>query len=278
MKVYIFPPDNEARIEHLDNGINESLCFVIDKRKTKDVFSNHLFLQSDHKVFVAKESFPYSMIDNWVSSDENVKKFDAVFTTQMSLMSKQKSKDIFYIPFGDPWCSPVKQDISSLKSFTVTYMPGKKNIGVFEGHRVRKQVYSLLSESNSSLDVSIKLYDPNVWVDEKSSIFDDYQFSIIIENCVADGWFTEKLLDPMLRMTVPIYRGDPFLGNIFDSRGYICFDTPAELLQILQSLDSSTYNSMLPYALENYKTAIHFYEKKFYQRMIDLAVDVFFNK
>jgi hypothetical protein len=44
----------------------------------------------------------------------------------------------------------------------------------------------------------------------------DYTFSVAIENCVEDGYFTEKLTDCILTNTTPIYYGCPSIDKFFD--------------------------------------------------------------
>lgn len=45
----------------------------------------------------------------------------------------------------------------------------------------------------------------------------DYKFSIAIENCVEDGYFTEKLTDCILTDTTPIYYGCPNIESYIDN-------------------------------------------------------------
>ena len=64
----------------------------------------------------------------------------------------------------------------------------------------------------------------------------DYRFSIVIENCKRDYWFTEKLIDCLRTGTIPIYWGCPSIGDFFDIRGFILFDDINDLENILNNL------------------------------------------
>ena len=55
--------------------------------------------------------------------------------------------------------------------------------------------------------------------------------------------------------TIPIYYGMPSIGDYFDTRGMIIFNDVEEISDILNSLSKELYNSMLPYARENFKIA-----------------------
>jgi hypothetical protein len=49
----------------------------------------------------------------------------------------------------------------------------------------------------------------------------DYMFSVVIENCEIDGFFTEKILDCFATATIPVYLGSPNIGNYFNKDGII---------------------------------------------------------
>lgn len=46
-------------------------------------------------------------------------------------------------------------------------------------------------------------------------------FHLCIENCRSPGYFTEKLMDCFRSRSVPIYWGDPNIGEVFDTSGMI---------------------------------------------------------
>ena len=63
----------------------------------------------------------------------------------------------------------------------------------------------------------------------------DYRFSIAMENCCADTYFTEKILDCFLTGTVPIYWGTRKICNIFNENGIVFLD------YFLENIDSFDY-------------------------------------
>lgn len=50
-----------------------------------------------------------------------------------------------------------------------------------------------------------------------------YKFSLAIENAVWPGYTTEKLVEPMLAGSVPVYFGDPLAVRDFDPASYLDF-------------------------------------------------------
>lgn len=82
----------------------------------------------------------------------------------------------------------------------------------------------------------------------------DYMFSVAIENVSCDdNYFSEKIIDCFLTGTIPIYHGCIHIGEFFDERGILSFQTQQELDAIIDSLSLEKYNSMLEYAKINYK-------------------------
>ena len=58
-------------------------------------------------------------------------------------------------------------------------------------------------------------------VTDKYAFLADYKFAIAFENESHPGYTTEKVADPMLVDTIPIYWGDPLVGRDFDTRSFL---------------------------------------------------------
>jgi hypothetical protein len=282
VKALIFEDGSSCptRTANIDNGINATVSFVIDGKN--EVFSNLEWLESDYKFYVAKEAFPLSGSDKWISQHKS--SFDYILTTQLSLAHAcdRGFTNALYLPFATSWCKKLEDENSVDKDFALSFLPGSKFISVLPGHHVRKQIYTFLSEHKEGCLAEVQLFPPQDWVDRKEDVFDRFQFSIIVENYSSPGWFTEKFLDPFMRMTVPIYWGDPLIGNIFDPRGLLQFQTPNDLNAILKSITSETYDNMLPYIRKNHEISVNFSKcenklHSFDTRMIRLSAEVIRN-
>ena len=65
-----------------------------------------------------------------------------------------------------------------------------------------------------------ELYPGEKW-DCKKKFLSEYKFTIAFENYVYPGYQTEKLYDAMQANSLPIYCGDPFIGDVFNTRSFI---------------------------------------------------------
>lgn len=60
--------------------------------------------------------------------------------------------------------------------------------------------------------------------DEKYSVLAPYKYSIAIENDFEDDWMTEKVVDPILTYTMPIYYGCPNIDKYLTDNSYLRID------------------------------------------------------
>lgn len=64
-----------------------------------------------------------------------------------------------------------------------------------------------------------KLWGGRTFLKDKKDALLPFMFHVCIENC--DIYFTEKLIDSVLSMSMPVYYGDKDIGKVFDTRGMI---------------------------------------------------------
>ena len=76
-----------------------------------------------------------------------------------------------------------------------------------------------------------------------------------MENQKRDLHFSEKLINPIMTGTIPIYWGMPSIGDYFDTRGMIIMNDIEEFPNIYKTLGEQLYKDMLPYAKANFETA-----------------------
>ena len=119
------------------------------------------------------------------------------------------------------------------------------------GHMLRHEV---IKKYGDQIDVFGRGYRP---FPDKQDILKDYMFSIEIENCRKENYFTEKLLDCLALGTIPIYWGPKFgIKKFFDLNGFIQFDNIDDIRNILPSLDNQLYmqkQSSINFNLNNAK-------------------------
>lgn len=76
-----------------------------------------------------------------------------------------------------------------------------------------------------------------------------------MENQRRDLHFSEKLINPIMTGTIPIYWGMPSIGDYFDTRGMIIMNDIDDFPEIYNDLTEKRYMDMLPYAKENFEIA-----------------------
>ena len=64
------------------------------------------------------------------------------------------------------------------------------------------------------------VYGGGKW-ESKKRFLSTYKFTIAFENDISPGYQTEKLYDSMIANSLPIYCGDPFIGDTFNTRSFI---------------------------------------------------------
>ncbi len=152
-----------------------------------------------------------------------------------------------YYPFGGCWIEVENRKIDHNKTKLVSIIAsGKRNV---VDHHKRHEI---ISKHNNIIDVMGRGYKP---IEPISVGLIDYMFHIAMENESRDYHFSEKLINPIVVGAIPIYYGMPSIGDYFDTRGMIIFNDVGEMDDILNSLSGDLYQSMLPYARENFKLA-----------------------
>jgi hypothetical protein len=77
---------------------------------------------------------------------------------------------------------------------------------------------------------------------EKLKFIRDYKFVVSFENSSYAGYTTEKILEPLLAGSIPIYWGDPHVGRDFNTKrfiNYLDFETEEKVIDhVLQVADN----------------------------------------
>lgn len=60
-------------------------------------------------------------------------------------------------------------------------------------------------------------------VADKRAFVRKYKFSLAFENSSYPGYTTEKILEPMLENSIPLYWGNPLVGKDFNTRSFLNF-------------------------------------------------------
>jgi hypothetical protein len=91
------------------------------------------------------------------------------------------------------------------------------------------------------------------FIEKKETGLNDYYFSIAMLNDSYPNYFTEILTDCFATGTIPIYWGDPFIGEFFNEKGII----PLTDNFMVEDLSPDLYFSKMEYIKENFERAIN---------------------
>ena len=131
---------------------------------------------------------------------ENV--FDYILTFNAALLNR--GEQWLYYPCGGSWIAPSQWGMQH-KTKSISLIVSEKTKA--PGHKLRREI---LEKYGDRLDVYGRGVRP---VESKVEALRDYRYSIVVESIRLDGYFSEKLIDCISQGTVPIYWGDPAIGD-----------------------------------------------------------------
>jgi hypothetical protein len=180
----------------------------------------------------------------YVEAGHTAHRFDAVLTYHPDLLALSGFR---FMPYAGVWI-PESEWGMQPKTHLVSMLVGDK--WATEGHRIRHT----LADAVAGLGVDfygVRGVSVDYGWQTKLKVLGPYAFSIVGETCRIDNLFTEILLDCFAVGTIPIFWGCPNIGDYFDARGILNFETPAECAEIVAGLSWERYTELLPYAQEN---------------------------
>ncbi len=102
------------------------------------------------------------------------------------------------------------------------------------------------------------IYKGDIW-ERKRQFLSPYKFTIAFENYSYPGYQTEKLYDAMTINSVPIYCGDPYIGDIFNRNSFVnAFDIlKPNYSLIVQKLEQKVQMSFVDIRPQFYNNISH---------------------
>jgi hypothetical protein len=159
-------------------------------------------------------------------------KFHKVFTNYSDFSSKYCN--VISLPLAYSWVDKLVT-VDKKRDKLISLIASEKQ--KMPGHKFRHEIINTLSKE--SFEILGRGYRPFV---NKADGLLPYMYSIVIENCQEDDYFTEKIVDCLICGTIPLYWGASNIGNYFDSRGIISFQTISELRSILKNISTEDYS------------------------------------
>jgi hypothetical protein len=154
---------------------------------------------------------------------------------------------VYHHELGNSWCAStwwVGLDYDTLVKMSSDDVKKSKNLSIIDsgktatlGHRNRVMfINQLVAKMPESIDIFGKItssrsetcFKTTLPPKQKEAALLPYRYSLAIENGSTDYYFTEKLADPLLCWTMPIYWGCKKIESFFPPDSYIWVDIDKE--------------------------------------------------
>lgn len=151
-----------------------------------------------------------------------------------------------------------------------------------ERAKERKEFFDILNRYKK-VDSGGKVFNNIGYrVDKKLDFIKDYKFTIAFENSSYRGYTTEKIFEPMMVQSIPIYWGNPNIKEDFNIQSFINvhdYGSLKEVVEKIKEIDTNKdlYLKMLrePFLLKDKKTdyfseqrILNFFDKIFSEKKI----------
>nr|UZT28774.1 hypothetical protein [Nucleocytoviricota sp.]UZT29050.1 hypothetical protein [Nucleocytoviricota sp.] len=229
-----------------------------------DQFVRSIDLNAKYNICLLIES-PEIKNDAYEFISKNNNNFDLVLTFDKKLLDRGENFKLNL--YGTCWLHESYIKIWK-KTKICSFITSSKKIT--SGHHFRYIISNYITSNNLNIDIYGDKYKQLPYFTTKAFDYEhsgrhisnqkiigikEYMFSIVIENCKRDYYFTEKLIDCFLTGTVPIYYGCPSIKNFFNIKGMIIIDNLNDLKSIINSINEKLYHSMKEYIEENFNTS-----------------------
>lgn len=180
------------------------------------------------------------------------KDFDAIFTYDVDVLSKIPNSK-FLPSCAEPWYGKNGRGIINSKA----YKNKTKNISIVSSNKVSCDLHLFrLNLARRCRDE--KLCDTFGTFDGGSLVniadtLTEYKYSIVIENDISPYFFTERLTNCFMSMTIPIYCGATEIDKFFNTDGIIFIKPGDDIAKVLKNCSEQDYKFRIPAILDNFE-------------------------
>lgn len=228
----------------------------------------------------AEATWPYGFYSEYLYRSAFLNQFDGIHTCH-DFYSEKTSPAAPFLPWmvnanqGKSILSPHVRDINILSG--IQSLPKSKLLSVFcsqqamlPSHRLRLRFTEVLK---SHFGDELDWFGNGVnSVPEKWDGLANYKYSVVLENQSRYNVVTEKIHDPFLTLTYPIYWGAPNLSDYFDPKSFTPIDiedAKGSIKTIEWVLNNIDYDEVLPHLMESKRRVLN--EQHFLKRMVRIS-------
>lgn len=230
-----------------------STDYEFEKRVSISYDSLQYDKESDIKVLVINEPPYTSPLSNFNLIREKANLFDLILTWNESLLDLPNARKFL---FGCCW---IKFDTFKIdKKKQVSFITSDKNSS--SGHKLRQLIWSGLEDADDLNGFDILKHRSPPRLENKNSMYENAKYSIVVENCSENNYFSEKIVDCFASKTIPIYWGCKNIDEYFNTKGILSFSTLEELKDILDNLQEDYYDNLSDIIEENLETSKQYWD------------------
>ena len=234
--VEFFVPVNEAEIVFVFDALPEAANSFNHVKVVLERPVPTVFVAAEPKSVKQYNPAFLSQFSAVITSDRETPHFCRIFTQQAvpwHVGSRSANGKILDVPMSfeelenhNPHKTKLVSVVSSDKRFTA-------------GHRAR---LAFVAKLKKALGDEVDVFGRGINdFGDKREVLDAYRYHIAIENCAAEDYWTEKLADPYLTQTFPIYHGCPNIADYFSEKAMRVIDIyqPDRAIEIIREVISS---------------------------------------
>jgi len=233
---------NEIRLRLIESDNGDWSTQFISWNAGKDTYKNIKIVNDDSYTHLAlfndvymQTNIPKENVVGFVTEPnyfERIKKYQSFVIENIKTFYSYKLDELdpIHFKFGMSYLGPIKPPIDASlppKTKKMSFLASNKTY--FPGHRFRHILIHHILKTNMDIDIygrglETLYHDPRIkgtlGYDEKSKAYDDYQFTISIENDFLPYWVSEKYWDPILCGCIPLYLGAEKIDEIFSGHSH----------------------------------------------------------
>lgn len=189
-----------------------------------------------------------------INSESSKRQYLGIYDIYITSTLFVKQKNYIYLPF-------LYQSLLERKKRGKIHNNNNKNFCIYlysATHKHRVKYFNLLNnykkvDAPGKCCHNIELNtdrDSINYLNEAVQLYSKYKFVISIENTFETGYFTEKIINPILAGSIPIYSGDSYVFNYINKERVIYindFSCEKDLMNYVEKIDNDIelYNSII---------------------------------
>ena len=159
-----------------------------------------------------------------------------------------------FVPFGTTWVPDWQErDLSKSKSCALIASAKRSQ----EGHRLRHEIVEWARQETLDITALGGGYQP---FQDKADGLAAFRYSVVIENGREPDYFSEKLIDALLCLTVPIYWGSPNIDAYIPTDAMILCETKRDIQAAMTQVSPQDYAARVSALHEARQAALKYFD------------------